>query len=184
MLVGHMTPNIIRFTYHQEKGDPGYGSCVWAHFDFDVDNYDLSIHSDCGSYGYGWCITPSEPFLELMSRIGDDYLLRKMCKESLCDWEATKESIIETLRERDDLDEDDVESAIESLEVLDDDYDLESSPGATSVLVENWNEENCRIEDIWEYVKTTYTGDEKKIVQVFADYIQPAIREYLKEAGT
>ena len=181
MKVNILKPEIIRFAFRQEKGDPNYGSCLWANFDFDTVNYNLSIASDCGYYGYGWTVTPSEPFLKLMARIHDDYLLRKMCRESVVDWDATKEGIIEALREDDSLIEEEVEDAIEELEALADDYDVTESPEYTTALLEKWNDENCRINDLWDYVRTDYMGDEKKIAQVFEDHIKPAIREYLKE---
>lgn len=180
MQVGHMTPNIIRFTYRQEKGDKGYGSCLWANFDFDVDSYDLSIHSDCGCYGYGWAVTPSEPFLKLMARIHGDYLLNKMCSESMVDWQATREALCDAIEDM-DPDEDEYNKAIEDLDYLAYEYDLEDDIGVCTVYIEKWNEEHFRLDDVYEYVRTDYTGDEKKIVSVFRDYIQPAIREYLKE---
>lgn len=181
MQVGHITPNIVRFTYRQEKGDPGYGSCMWADFDFDLNNYDLSIHSDCGYYGYGWCVTPSEPFLELIARIHDDYLLNKLCKKSVVNWQATREALCEAIADQDNLDEDEYNEAISDLDCLADDYDLEDDIGVCTVYIEKWNTDHYQLDDVYEYVYTDYTGDEKKIVSVFRDYIQPAIREYLKE---
>jgi hypothetical protein len=180
MRVGHMTPNIIRFTYRQEKGDPGYGSCLWAFFDFDLDYYELRIHSDCGCYGYTWLVTPSEPFLELMARIYDGYLLHKLCKKVTVDWQATREAIFYALREQDDLSEEEIDSAFSALDEIADDYDVEDSVDVTTILVERWNEEYCRMDDIWEYIQTKYDDKQRTIVKVFVDYIQPAIREYLK----
>lgn len=179
MQVGHESPNIIRFTYRQEKGDKGYGSCLWANFDFDLDEYVLSIQSDCGYYGYGWNVTPSEPFLHLMARINEDYLLNKLCQESVVDWQATKEALIEAI---DDLnpDDDDREDAIRHLEAIQEDYDVAGDIGACEVLIENWNEDNFHLDDIYEYVRTDYTGNQKKIAEIFRDHIQPAIQEFIK----
>lgn len=180
MQVGHETPKIIRFTYRQEKGDPGYGSCVWANFDFDTENYNLSISSDCGYYGYGWPVTKGESFLKLMSRIGDDYLLGKLCTESIVDWELTKEEIIDALDEM-DLAEYEKNIGIKRLEDLADEYDMESDIGATTRIIEEWNEEYFQLSDVWEYVRTDYTGNQKKIAEVFREHIQPAIRNCIRE---
>ena len=180
MQVGHVTPKTIRFVYHQEKGDPHYGSCLWAFFDFDTQEYILNIASDCGYYGYGWNVTPSEPFLELMARINGDYLLNKLCSESIVDWQATRERLIDAIDSL-DPDEDDREDAIYHLDLLAEDYDLEGDIGAATVLIENWNEDNFRLDDVYEYVRTDYTADQKKIVSIFEEFIQPAIRAYLKE---
>lgn len=180
MRVGHETPRIIRFTYRQEKGDSGYGSCLWANFDFDLDTYDLSIHSDCGCYGYGWTVTPSEPFLELMARIGSDYLLNKLCEESRVDWQETRDDLCEAIRDSDE-DVQDQDYAIERLDLLAEEYDVESDIGMTTALIEQWNENHIRLDDVYEYVRTDFTGDQKRIVRVFEESIQPAIRAYLKE---
>ena len=181
MQVGHETPRIIRFTYRQEKGDPGYGSCRWADFDFDTENYVLHIASDCGYYGYGWTVTKSESFLTLMSRIGDDYLLNKLCGEPrMVDWERSKEEIIYALNEM-DLVEYEKNIGIKRLEDLADEYDMESDIGATTRIIEEWNEEYFQIPDVWEYVQTDYTGNQKKIAEVFREHIQPAIRAFIQE---
>lgn len=180
MQVGHETPKIIRFTYRQEKGDPGYGSCMWAHFDFDTEHYNLSIASDCGYYGYGWPVTKSESFLKLMSRIGDDYLLGKLCTESVVDWELTKEELIDALDEM-DLVEYEKNIGIKRLEDLADEYDMESDIGVATRLIEEWNEDYFQLSDVWEYVRTDYTGDQKKIAEVFREHIQPAIRAFIQE---
>lgn len=168
MQVGRETPRIIRFTYRQEKGDPGYGSCLWADFDFDTENYNLSIASDCGYYGYGWPVTKNESFLKMMSRIGDDYLLGKLCEESVVDWELTKEQLIDALDDM-DLVEYQKNVGIKRLEDLADDYDMESDIGAATRLIEEWNEEYFQLSDVWEYVRTDYTGNQKKLRRSFGN---------------
>lgn len=73
--------HIICLEYRQEREDEDYGSCLWARFYFNLDKYELMIMSDCGSYGYGWVETPeTESFLQLMSRCGKYYILKKNCK--------------------------------------------------------------------------------------------------------
>ena len=72
MKVETINPRILVLEYRQEKGDKDYGSCLWADFYFNLDKYDLTILSDVGNYGYAyWSVTPSESFLELMTRIGE-----------------------------------------------------------------------------------------------------------------
>lgn len=52
--VSTRTPPLISLYFCQERGDPDYGSCLWAVFNFDLERYELSITSDCGNYAYGW----------------------------------------------------------------------------------------------------------------------------------
>lgn len=170
---------VLRFEYHQEKEDPDYGSCVWANFDFDTENYNLSISSDCGFYGHGWYVTRTESFMELMARITKEYLLNKLCRESLVDWKRTKEDILKALDEA-DIEDGERNDAISDLEDLEE-YNDETDIGYTTKLIEEWNSEHAGIPDIWEYVRTDYTGDEKKIVSVFEKHIQPIIRKFLKD---
>lgn len=51
--VSTRTPPLISLYFCQERGDPDYGSCLWAVFNFDLERYELSITSDCGNYAYG-----------------------------------------------------------------------------------------------------------------------------------
>lgn len=55
--VSTRTPPLISLYFCQERGDPDYGSCLWAVFNFDLERYELSITSDCGNYAYGWVPT-------------------------------------------------------------------------------------------------------------------------------
>lgn len=36
-------PNILTIEFRQERGDPDYGSCLWANFNFDLERYELTI---------------------------------------------------------------------------------------------------------------------------------------------
>ena len=38
MKILNETPNILKLSYRQEKGDKNYGSCLWATFLFDLDD--------------------------------------------------------------------------------------------------------------------------------------------------
>lgn len=94
MKVSIEQPRVVQLMYQQEKGDPDYGSCMWARFYLDLKNYTLSIESDCGNYVYGWTPTPnSESFLQLLARMDKDYLLGKISSESVVDGDATWEAI-------------------------------------------------------------------------------------------
>lgn len=74
--VSTRTPPLISLYFCQERGDPDYGSCLWAVFNFDLERYELSITSDCGNYAYGWVPThKSESFMHLMARLDSGYLL-------------------------------------------------------------------------------------------------------------
>ena len=82
--VSTRTPPLISLYFCQERGDPDYGSCLWAVFNFDLERYELSITSDCGNYAYGWVPThKSESFMHLMARLDSGYLLDKLASRVL-----------------------------------------------------------------------------------------------------
>ena len=105
-------PQIITLLYRQEKSDSDYGSCLWARFYLDTQNYTMSIESDCGNYSYGWCPTPkSESFLHLLCRIHSEYLLDKIAQRTVVNGEATWEEVkglLEEVAEHEDIELDDV----------------------------------------------------------------------------
>ena len=83
-------PKIITLLYRQEKSDPDYGSCLWARFYLDTQNYTMSIESDCGNYSHGWYPTPdSESFLHLLCRMDYGYLRDKLAERTIVDGAAT-----------------------------------------------------------------------------------------------
>ena len=83
-------PKIITLLYRQEKSDSDYGSCLWARFYLDTQNYTMSIESDCGNYSYGWYPTPdSESFLHLLCRMDGGYLRDKLAERTIVDGDAT-----------------------------------------------------------------------------------------------
>ena len=58
------------------------------------------------------------------------------------------------------------------------DYDLDDSPDLTGHLVTEWcNEYELDIPDAWEYVKVDYTSDQKRIAEIFEQWIRPLVRE-------
>ena len=173
-------PEIMRISYHQEKADPGYGSCLWAYFDFDTENWMLSIQSDCGSYAYSWPAGKGETFLELCARMHGDYLLNKLCKETQVDTDLTLEAARECLQEM-ELDQEKMESAMEELELLLDDVNCEESIPLAEHLLEEWNGDNeLYIDEAWNLAVTNYTGNQLRIIKVFEEHIQPKIRKIVK----
>lgn len=189
MKIEALKPNIVRIAIHQEQGDPHYGSCLWGYYDFDIDRYMLNIQSDCGEAAYRWCETPdSESFLHLMARIDDDYLMNKLFKAEEVDVSATVAEVREHLGVGDDWQDDSLtdeereerEEALEELEGLLE--DVSGSYGAVQKALEDWNyDHDFDIDCIYEDVATDYTAWQKRIVEIFRDYVQPKIREIIKE---
>lgn len=191
MKIEALKQNIVRIAIHQEKGDPHYGSCLWGYYDFDIDRYMLNIQSDCGEAAYRWCETPdSESFLRLMARIDDDYLMNKLFKAEEVDVSATVAEVREHLGVGDDWQDDSLtdeerderEEALEELEGLLE--DVSGSYGAVQKALEDWNyDHDFDIDCIYEDVATDYTAWQKRIVEIFRDYVQPKIREIIKEGA-
>jgi hypothetical protein len=179
-------PEITRISYRQEKEDKDYGSCLWARFNFDTKNYSLAIESDCGSYHYGWCPTPKfETFLQLCSRFDYEYLLYKISDMTTIDSENTWKNIKEVVQEYiEDLFEDDCSEDF-------DDYfwdqleaacyhnadERDTYDSICNVLDETDLYGKYESEDIFGAIEKDYPTNAKKIVQVFRDHIQPAVRE-------
>lgn len=191
MKIEALKPNIVRIAIHQENDDPHYGSCLWGYYDFDIDRYMLNIQSDCGEAAYRWCETPdSESFLHLMARIDDDYLMNKLFKAEKVDVSATVAEVREHLGVGDywqddiltDEEREEREEALEELEGLLE--DVSESYGAVQKALEDWNyDHDFDIDCIYEDVATDYTAWQKRIVEIFRDYVQPKIREIIKEGA-
>ena len=78
------------FLFIRKKTMPIMGLVSGAIFNFDLERYELTITSDCGSYAYGWVPTPrSENFMHLMARLESGYLLDKLADPCVVDTEAT-----------------------------------------------------------------------------------------------
>lgn len=174
MNVKEINTNILCLEYRQEREDKEYGSCLWARFYFNLDNYELMIMSDCGNYGYKWVETPdSESFLELMARVSKDYLLHKLCRNpKVFDYEATKAHFYDYA---DDEDKKRLDEIFEEIE-------CKYIPDCGETFIELFEQENDGWwSDVWEYPVYVYTADQKRIVKVFDECIRPKIKEILKD---
>ena len=173
MIVREIPTNIRCLEYRQEDIDKDYGSCLYARFYFNLDKYELTIISDCGNYGYQWVATPeTESFLDLMARVHDDYLLGKLCgSPKEFDYEATKEKFYEYADAEDKGRLDEIFEEIECKYI----------PDNGETFLELFEQENDGWwTDVWEYVEYDYTGDQKRILKVFKEYVQPMIRKIVK----
>ena len=179
--------NLLILRYTQNQGDEDYGTCMWADFLFDLDEYQLNINSDCGSYSYGWVSTPTESFLKLMARINMGYLLGKIAKEDCVDVDATR-GHLESLLEEEVCAENLTESSAEHLMMrLEDELSSNYGPaemvGALLQCNEAYGSEGLDWESFDWAVETDYSANAKKIAEVFEEFIQPKIKELL-EVGT
>lgn len=170
-------PKIITLLYRQEKSDPDYGSCLWARFYLDTQNYTMSIESDCGNYSYGWCPTPNtESFLHLLCRLDYGYLREKLAQRTVVNgdetWKALK-GMIEC--EGEDLDDyiwQELEAACYHQRNADDVYASVSDALRYTPL-----ENVIEVYSIYECVEMDYHANAKKIVSVFLSAIVPVLRE-------
>ena len=181
------TQNIVTLRFVQEEGDKGYGSCVWANFQFDLDGYRLNINSDCGNYSYSWHITPGEPFIKLMARIDSGYLLDKIADRNRVDEDATAQRLQELINEHCAMSGCITDDA--SARPMFDRWDCIVRGGHSP---ENTIDELLRCCDRygadcfdWETIcyciETDYPPGAKKIAEIFGEFIQPKIKELLEE---
>jgi len=181
--VTNRTTNIVSLHFQQERGDPDYGSCLWAVFNFDLDRYELSITSDCGSYAYGWVPTPnSESFMHLMARVDGGYLLDKLSKRNFIN-EA------DTFKEVKQLIDDYGINPSEPNEYGDPTIDLDevrecceeaTDKGIILALQDLFRDTpmaDCDESDLWGCICMDFSASAKKITQVFIDYIKPICKE-------
>lgn len=181
-------PNIIAIEYRQEEGDPDYGSCLWANFNFDLERYDLTIMSDCGNYAYSWVATPnSESFMHLMARIDWGYLLDKIASRSQVNFETTLANVKELMSTY-GINADDPED-LENYPLLDMDRiesacDFGTQSESYEALIrafKNTPMENCDSYDLICCVEMDFTANAKKIAQVFEDFVKPLCKQWLAE---
>ena len=183
MTIKEVQPTIRQFEFRQEKGDPYYGSCLWAIFNLDTKNYTLSIESDCGNYSYGWVRTPnSESFVHLMSRVDESYLLNKIADRTEFDYEASKAATIRNIEmvfEDEPETVDTINGRIECKECISDmKYsDRDFYHELEEILYE------YDATDVHEYIvcEMDYTANAKKIANVFCTVLQPILKKECKE---
>lgn len=174
MTVKEIPVNIRCLEYRQDEDDKDYGSCVYARFYFNLDKYELNIISDCGNYAYQWVATPkTESFLHLMARITDGYLLGKLCgSPKKFDYEATKAHFYDYADDEDDK---------KRLDAIFEEIELKYIPVSGESFIEMFEQENDGWwSDVWEYPVYDYTANQKRIVRVFEENIQPVIRNMVK----
>ena len=182
MTVNEIPVNIRCIEYRQDREDADYGSCLYARFYFNLNKCELSIISDVGNYSYCWGKADNETFFELMSRISGSYLIGKLCgSPKEFDYEVTKAHMYdywgEEERDREILDrifenleyEDGVEKSADIFLMKFDENNYDDNPSHSYVC------------DVWEMCQYSYTPWQKRICKIFVDYIQPKIREILKD---
>lgn len=172
---------LVTVEFRQAKGDPDYGSCMWATFYLDLDAYNLMIMSDCGNYSYGWLPTRgSESFLHLLARINGDYLLGKISRRTIVNaeetWKALKE-YVENLTEDTDCnsglpDMEELKNICKSSNNARDIVDGIKEILEDSALAGDYN--YC---DIWQCIEMDYPAGAKKIVEIFEKNIRPLCRD-------
>lgn len=182
--VSTRTPPLISLYFCQERGDPDYGSCLWAVFNFDLERYELSITSDCGNYAYGWVPThKSESFMHLMARLDSGYLLDNLASPCVINEEATFEAVKELMEAWGvDFSETDRwgDPVFDMDEIKDCCYQSNERDvhDALERKFEGTSMETCDDYDLWSCIQKDFTTNAKKIVQVFMDYIQPKCKEF------
>lgn len=181
--VSTRTPPLISLYFCQERGDPDYGSCLWAVFNFDLERYELSITSDCGNYAYGWVPThKSESFMHLMARLDSGYLLDKLASPCVINEEATFEAVKELMEAWGvDFSETDRwgDPVFDMDEIKDCCYQSNERDvhDALERKFEGTSMETCDDYDLWSCIQKDFTTNAKKIVHVFMEYIRPVCKK-------
>lgn len=171
-------PCIMCISYQQEKGDPDYGTCLWADFEFDTINYRLQIMSDCENYAYEWVQTPAkETFFDLCRRLDPDYLLSKISRESVIDRDETANNAIELIYQSIEYEadlEDDWEELLKC-EIADSDLQTETEIADHIVKFAEECSINVDFYDAYMCICKDYPAEAKRIVKIFDTYIKPKI---------
>lgn len=183
MKINEVQPTIRQFEYMQEKVDVDYGSCLWAIFNIDTKNYTLSIESDCGNYSYGWVPTPnSESFVHLMSRVDEEYLLKKLADRTEFDYEASKSQTIDNITSMYEDEPETLNNILEEVEYEEAVSDMKySAHDFYHEMDKILTDYGCmdRFETI--ICEMDYTANAKKIANVFCTVLQPFLKEECKK---
>ncbi len=171
MKVTEIQPNIITLEFRQEPTDSDYGSCLWARFYFNLDRYELTILSDCGNYGYKWYESQNESFLELMSRISEDYLIGKLYgNPDVFDYETSKQKVYDYCDEQEYKEK--LDEAFEEIENF-------GYPESEDSFLRALDDHLGWLDDNYYFVEKEYPPDALKICSVFEKAIKPKIKEIL-----
>ena len=178
-------PEILSLLYTQEKADPDYGSCLWARFYLDLNNYTMAIESDCGNYTYGWVRTPkSESFLQLLARMDPDYLLDKISRQTVIDGDATAAEFKEFIQEC--AEGECIELSESEWERIHDAcYHHDTVRDVVEAVLDEITSTELRkaLEYdsyyLWSNVVMDYPAGAKKIAEVFGNCIKPKIKEII-----
>lgn len=166
-------PNVVTIKYRRKKSDSDYVSCLWANFNFNTDNYTLSIQSEM-AYQYQWAPTPeTESFMDLCKRFDTEYLLNKISDQTELDKESTFKNIIDS-----------VQADYGIPVVLEELYEVLYNSDSLIDFIENtvtylkFNLTNTRIDFkyILECVQMTYPQVALEIAYIFDKYVQPYIK--------
>lgn len=177
------SPHILTLEYCQDKSDPDYGTCLFARFYFDLDNYTMTIESDCGTYGYGWVPThKTESFLHLMARCEGGYILDKIASRSIINEDATYNNVIEVLKDY----------GIEGDSVPDTFWDdikvgcsYDSAGEIVGSILGTLNDFDLGVPedsyDLYSCIEYEFPARARKICEVFEKHIRPAIAKEIVE---
>lgn len=174
--VKEIQPNIRCIEYRQEPTDEHYGSCLYARFYFNLDRYELTIVSDCGSYGYKWVEATKESFLHLMARCDGDYIINKIYGHAdVFDFDSTLKNFLDMV--------DDSDKA-KYVEFFNEYAGADTARDFVDTVQEEWPNEfdSC---DLWySCIEYMLPADVRKIGQIFDDFIRPYIKENLLSVET
>ena len=93
-------PNIITVNY-KELGNAEC-KCLWAKFNIDLDNYSISIKSECGNYSHKWDTIPDEEtFIHFCCRFNKEYLLSKFADKKILSNQKTWNNIENIIKSKD-----------------------------------------------------------------------------------
>lgn len=171
-------PQMRVFEYFQNPTDSDYGSCLWARFYFDLENYTVFITSDCGEYSHTW---PMEkiPFLSSLLGMKENYLLEKLSRRNV----LNKESSLENLKEMFAKNGAELiySKICKDISFYLSNYDV---PELAIAEIERLIDENSDIpfssEEFFDCFVYVYPAGAYKIVEIFETYIKPEIKKFVR----
>lgn len=127
--------------------------------------------SDIGSYSHRWPETGMD-FLNLMSCVGEDYLLEKCCASQK---EYDPESIIEDVAEYLTIDADE-----DAEDIKDRNNFIETLRSCTNIYEIQREFEFTAYDygDAWECIRKSYTPWQKRWAEYFHEYVEPEAKKW------